>query len=182
VSAFQSLLPLDVHPVPSIDFTHIEHELLARSYINDKTIYGDPIPEIPRSNFWASEDGYAWDMDELAATITSNGGVLRNPLSKQMFTASSIRFIISHPLGKRLGALQLTQEKLKSGVRFQTVEELQGLGDVFDGRPDQSDDQMPNRLAMERFLGYLATLAAAEQGGHRRVESARAEQPSGDGI
>lgn len=57
---------------------HAEHEILHRKYINDETMSFDAISEIPRANFWTSEDGYAWDMEELAAAITSGKGVERN--------------------------------------------------------------------------------------------------------
>lgn len=103
----------------------------------------------------------AGDMDELAQAITSNGGIMRNPLSKQMFTSADIRAIIRHPLGKGLAALQVEQSKLKLGVRPNTVSELDRLAKVL--LEDMSENQIPSRTAVEHFVAYLATLPDSEQ-------------------
>jgi hypothetical protein len=115
--AVTSALPRELQPVASTAQMHIEHELLQRAYICSETMYGDPVSEIPRDRFWVSEDGYPWDMEELAQAITSNGGVMRNPLSRQLFTPSDVKAIVSHRLGKPLAALQLAQSELSKGVR-----------------------------------------------------------------
>ncbi len=44
-------------------FVHTEHELLRRKYHCDETMYGDPVANIPRARFLATEDGYPWDME-----------------------------------------------------------------------------------------------------------------------
>ncbi|KAF2397167.1 hypothetical protein EJ06DRAFT_482544 [Trichodelitschia bisporula] len=140
---------------------HIEHELLGRTYVNDETMLGDPISDIPRTNFYVTEDGYAWDMEELAQAITANSGVMRNPLSKQMFAANDIRAIVQHPLGKALAALQIEQSRLKQGVRDKTIDEMNKLWPVL--LKDQSDNALDSRKATDEFLAYVATLPQAEQ-------------------
>lgn len=105
-----------------------EHEIFHRKYTNDETMTLDPTSDIPRANFWTSEDGYAWDWVELARAITRGKGVMR---SKQMFTRVDIRANVQHPLGKGLQALQVEQSKLKRGVRPQTIDELDRLAKVL---------------------------------------------------
>lgn len=88
---------------------------------------GDLVFDIPRQNFWVTENGYAWDLEELVQAITSNGGVMLNPLSQQMFTTNDIRAIVQHPLGKDLATMAIEQKKLKLGVRPKTIEQLDKL-------------------------------------------------------
>ena len=110
VSSLKALVPEGVKMLVDRALMHAEHELLHRSYVNTETMYGDAVSDILRENFFASEDGYAWDMNELASAITSNKGVMRNPFSKVMFTPADVRNIVQHPLGKRLAALQMDQK------------------------------------------------------------------------
>jgi hypothetical protein len=154
-------LPDDLHNLPQSALMHIEHEELGRTYANSETMYGDDVSEITRANFWASEDGYAWDMEELAAALTCNSGVMRNPLSRQMFTPGDVRAIIAHPLGSRLAAMQVAQDKLSKGVRPATIDQLDQLSAAL--LADQSDDQLSSRYAIDAFLRYNATLPQAEQ-------------------
>jgi len=154
-------LPDNLQDLPRVALMHIEHEELGRTYINTETMYGDDIVDIQRDNFWVSEDGYCWDMEELSACLAVNGGVMRNPLSKQMFTPDDIRSIIAHPLGHRLGAIQLEQAKLCNGVRLDTISQLDKLSGVL--LADQSLDQVTSRVALEDFLQYIATLPRTEQ-------------------
>ena len=107
-----------------------------------------------------TEDGYAWDMEELAQAIAINGGVMRNPLSRQLFTPIDIRAIVQHPLGARLAALQLEQSELSQGVRDKTIDKLDQLAAVL--LADMSTDQVASRQAVEDFLAYVATLPDAE--------------------
>ena len=124
VSSLKALVPEDVKMLVDRALMHAEHELLHRSYVNTETMYGDAVSDISRENFWASEDGYAWDMDELAQAITTNKGVMRNPLSKVMFTTADVRNIVQHPLGKGLAALQMDQSKLKRGLDLRQLMNL----------------------------------------------------------
>lgn len=141
---------------------HIEREHLEKKYVNDETmISGDPISDIPKENFFVSEDNYAWDMDELVQAITAKDGVMRNPLSHQLFTSSDIQTILSHPLGARLKPLQLKQDQLKQGVRPKTIEWVAKVGKIL--LEDQSVDTVPSRNAMDEFLAYVATLPQKEQ-------------------
>ena len=161
VKALKALLPKDLQPIAGFAMMHAEHEILHRNYINDETMAFDAVSDIPRANFWTSEDGYAWDMEELARAITSGKGVMRNPLSKQMFTRADIRAIIQHPLGKGLQALRVEQSKLKRGVRPQTIDEIDRLAKVL--LVDMSEDGKPSHLAVEVFVSYLETLPRGEQ-------------------
>ena len=159
--ALTSALSRELQPVASTAQMHFEHEVLKRTYVCSETMYGDPVSEIPRERFWVSEDGYPWDMEELAMAITSNGGVMRNPLSRQLFTPSDVKAIVSHALGKPLAALQLAQSELSKGVRPQTIDQLANMSKILLG--DDSADQMASRHVIDEFLAYVATLPDAEQ-------------------
>jgi hypothetical protein len=161
VRALTASLPENLQHYASSALMHVEHEVLQRTYVCDETMLGDPISEVPRAHFWVSEDGYAWDMEELAQALASNGGVMRNPLSKKMFTSSDIRAIVQHPLGSRLAALRVEQSKLSKGVRTDTISRLEKLSAVF--LADMSEDQLTSRHALEEFSAYLATLPQSEQ-------------------
>ncbi|KAE8452969.1 hypothetical protein EG329_012156 [Mollisiaceae sp. DMI_Dod_QoI] len=140
---------------------HIEREYLEKQYVNSETMLGDDISDIPKENFFVSEDNYAWDMDELAQAITANDGVMRNPLSKQLFTDSDIRQILAHPLGQRLKPMQLKQNQLKQGVRSATIEWVAKVGKIM--LEDQSVDTAPSRHALDEFQAYVVTLPQSEQ-------------------
>lgn len=159
--ALSAALPPSLKSIPSTALMHIEHEILGRKYQNDETMQFDPVSEIPRANFWVSEDGYAWDMEELAQAITANGGVMRNPFSRTMFTPDDVKSIVDHPLGKSLAALQVEQGQLLQGIRSETIKQLDDLGKVI--LEDQSLDQIPSRHAIDAFLAYCATLPQSEQ-------------------
>jgi hypothetical protein len=143
-------LQSELQDVPQLALMHIEHEKLDRQYHNDESMFGDAISEIPREEFWTSEDGYAWSMDELSQAITSNGGVMRNPLSREMFSTTDIRRIIQHPQGKRLAAMQLEQSKMSKGVRPTTIEHLETMSKTF--LSDMSEDQKASRQVLGKFL------------------------------
>ena len=161
VKALKALLPKSLQPLADLALMHEDHEILHRKYTNNETMTLDPISDIPRAKFWTSEDGYAWDMEELARAIASGKGVMRNPLSKQMFTRADIRAIVQHPLGKGLQALQVEQSKLKRGVRLQTIDELDRLANLLQG--DDSEDGKQSHLAVEAFVSCLETLPDGEQ-------------------
>lgn len=136
----------DLQDHPSLALMHLEHEQLGREYQNQETMLGDAISDIPREDFLASEDGYAWSMDELGQAISSNGGVMRNPLSKEMFSITDIQRIIGHPSGKRLAAMQIEQKMMCKGVRPTTIDHLSQLAKVF--LADMSEDQIASRQAL----------------------------------
>ena len=158
----KTFLPGDLQQLIAKAFMHVEHEVLHRDYVNRETMYGDMVSEIPRTRFWVSEDGYAWDMNELARAIDSNRGVMRNPLSKHMFSPEDVRAIVQHPLGERLKALEVNQRELRRGVRAETVEMLGRLSETL-LRDDEEIGFVPSRRAVEAFRAYLATLPTAEQ-------------------
>jgi hypothetical protein len=162
VSALRAALPQALQNAATEALMHLEHEELGRSYFNSETMYGEDVKDIPRSNFWVSEDGYAWDMDELVQAIKAGNGVMRNPLTKLMFTPGDVRSVLQHPLGKTLGQLELAQnELLERGVRASTIQRLESLSATF--LADQSLDQRESREAMDEWLAYAATLPTAEQ-------------------
>ncbi|KAF2810651.1 uncharacterized protein BDZ99DRAFT_414801 [Mytilinidion resinicola] len=162
VRALAAALPENMQEHPETALMHAEHEILhTRTYVNDETMLGDRVVDIERANFWVTEDGYAWDMDELAQAITANGGIMRNPLSRQMFTPKDIRAIVQHPAGQRLKALAIEQHEMSKGVRPSTIDHLDKLGKVL--LDDQSSDQLPSRHAIDEFMAYCATLPEAEQ-------------------
>lgn len=154
-------LPDGLQQHPSTALMHVEHEELGRTYVNQETMCGDAVADIRRSKFWVSEDGYAWDMEELADCLAANGGVMRNPLSRQKFAEDDVRAIVQHPLGRRLGAMQLEQSRLSQGIRPATITQLDQLSATL--LADQSTDQMASRHALDGFLAYIATLPQAEQ-------------------
>ncbi|WPV22958.1 hypothetical protein CLAFUW4_14679 [Fulvia fulva] len=160
--AIKAALAPELHHFVDDAWMHVEHEILGRKYQNGgQTMLGDLVIAIPRTDFYCSGDGYAWDMAELASAIKANGGVMRNPLSKQLFSADDVRSIIRHPLGKGLAALQLKQKELTSGVRKSTISKLNEMAAVLLG--DQTLDAAASREAVEGFLTYTATLPQAEQ-------------------
>ena len=161
VGALSASLVEELQPYASLALMHIEHEVLGRTYMCTETMLGDPVADIPRSKFWASEDGYAWDMEELVQALKANSGVMRNPLSRQLFTPNDVRAIVSHPLGGSLAALQIEQSKLAQGVRPETIDKLETLAAAL--LADMSLDQVPSRHAIDEFLAYVARLPKAEE-------------------
>ncbi|EME38994.1 hypothetical protein DOTSEDRAFT_181064 [Dothistroma septosporum NZE10] len=160
--ALKAALPGELCHAIDDAWMHTEHEILGRTYQNGRqTMLGDLITAIPRASFYVTEDGYAWDMAELASAIKANGGVMRNPLSKQMFSADDVRAFIRHPLGKGLAALRLKQKELTSGVRRTTVVKVAEMAAVL--LDDQTADAAASREAVEDFLVYTATLPQTEQ-------------------
>jgi hypothetical protein len=154
-TALEVTLPDDLKVHCEVALMHMEHELLGRNYVNTETMYGDEVKDIPRSNFYVTEDNYAWDMEELVAAIEAGSGVLRNPLSKQMFTPKDVKGIYMHPLAKPLAALAIEQKEMSKGVRPETITRMEKLSVIL--LEDQSADTLPSRHAVDEFLGYVAT-------------------------
>lgn len=154
-AALEAALPDELKVHCEIALMHLEHEHLKRNYANTETMYGDDVSDIPRSNFFVTEDNYAWDMDELVAAIKAGSGVLRNPLSKQMFTPKDVTGIYMHPLAKPLAALAVEQKHMSKGVRPETITRMEKLSKIL--LVDQSTDTMPSRHAVDEFLAYVAT-------------------------
>lgn len=159
--ALAATLPKNLAYQAPMALMHAEHEVLQRSYVCKDTMYGDAVADIPRAQFWVSEDSYPWDMSELVAALKSNSGVMRNPLSRMMFTENDVRAIVRHPLGRELIALRVEQRELTKGVRTTTVERLSSLSAVL--LADMTTDQTSSREAVDAFLAYVATLPEAEQ-------------------
>jgi hypothetical protein len=153
--AVQSALPDNLKIYCELALMHMEHEYLKRNYVNTETMLGDEVKDIPRANFYVTEDNYAWDMDELVQAISANNGVLRNPLSKDMFTPKDVKGILLHPLGKPLAALGVEQREMSKGVRAETITQMERLAAIL--LEDQSSDTVPSRVAVDEFLAYIAT-------------------------
>ena len=154
-TVLESALPDDLKVHCELALMHVEHEYLERNYANTETMLGDEVKDIPRANFYVTEDNYAWDMDELVQAITANSGVLRNPLSKEMFTPKDVKGILIHPLGQSLAALAVEQHEMSKGVRIATIEQMEKLSKIL--LEDQSADTVPSRKAVDEFLAYIAT-------------------------
>lgn len=154
-TALESALPDEMKVHCELALMHIEHENLERNYANTETMLGDEVKDITRENFYVTEDNYAWDMGELVQAIKANSGVLRNPLSKEMFTPKDVKGILTHPLGKPLAALAVEQHEMSKGVRLATIEQMEKLSKIL--LEDQSADTMPSRKAVDEFLAYIAT-------------------------
>jgi len=161
VKALKGSLPEPLHVLADTALMYVEHDLLGRDYVNTETMLEDEVSDISRVNCWVTEDDYAWIMEELAQAITSNAGMMRNPLSKQIFTRADIGAIVQYPPGRGLGALQVVQSKLKRGIRPKTIEQLDKLARLL--VEDITEDQMPSHPAVEVFVSYLATLPSSEQ-------------------
>ncbi|KAJ4287653.1 hypothetical protein N0V90_012356 [Kalmusia sp. IMI 367209] len=160
--ALSALLPSNLRIHCDLALMHTEHEHLSRTYANSETMVELlPIKTIARENFYVTEDNYAWDMSELAGYIAANGGTMRNPLSKNMFTPADVRGILHHAQGRRLAALQVEQHDLSRGVRPETIAQMENLGNVLLGEEDR--DQKRSRHAVDEFLAYVATLPEREQ-------------------
>ncbi|KAE8858948.1 hypothetical protein PTNB73_08428 [Pyrenophora teres f. teres] len=144
-----------------IAFMHFEHERLAKNYVNDEIMLGDTVKNIPRTEFFVTEDNYAWSMDELVQAIKANSGVFRNPLSREMFTSKYVKSILTHPMGSPLAALHVEQAALSKGVQMETIEHMEILAETL--LADHSSDTIPSRTAAEEFLLYVATLPNFEQ-------------------
>jgi hypothetical protein len=157
----EAALPESMQQFSTAAFAHIEREYLRKKYINSETMLGDRIENIPKRNFFVSEDNYAWDMEELAQAIASNDGVMRNPLSRKMFSESDIRMILAHPLGQRLKPLQVAQSQLKKGVRPATIDQIEKLGRVM--LAIQGLDTATCLEAMDEFQAYVTTIPQPEQ-------------------
>jgi hypothetical protein len=157
----EAALPESMQQFSTAALTHIEREYLRKKYVNSETMLDNRIEDIPKRNFFVSEDNYAWDMEELAQAIASNDGVMRNPLSRQMFSESDIRMMLTHPLGQRLKPLQVAQSQLKKGVRPATIDRIEKLGRIM--LADQSADAAPCREAIDEFQAYVATIPELEQ-------------------
>lgn len=159
--AIKAALPEKLQSQASFALMHVEHEVLKRSYCVTGTMLGDPIHDIPRKDFFVSDDGSPWDLDELSQALVSNGGVMRNPISKDLFTPDDIRTIVSHPSGKKLAAMQIRQDELSQGIRPTTIEKLDKLSKTI--LADMEDDALASRKAVDELLAYMATLPDTEQ-------------------
>ena len=157
----EAALPESMQKFSAAALTHIEREHLQKEYINSETMFGDRIEDIPKQNFFVSEDNYVWDIDQLAQAIAANDGVMRNPLSRKMFSETDIRMILAHPLGQRLKLLQQAQSQLKKGVRPATIGWIEKLGCIMVA--EETVDAAPSREAMDEFLAFVATIPETEQ-------------------
>ncbi|KAG9240632.1 hypothetical protein BJ878DRAFT_560323 [Calycina marina] len=141
--------------------THTEHGPFLKYISGDITMLGDTVTDTSKQNFWVKEDGYAWDLEELIQAIRINGGIMRNPMTKQMFTTNDIKAIVTHPLGKKLDAVDIEQKKLKLGMRPAMIDALDKLQTAL--MEDQNVDRILFRHAVDSFMAFMVTLPADEQ-------------------
>jgi hypothetical protein len=155
MDALQAALPDELKVHCELALMHVEHESFQRNYANSETMLGDEVKDIPRAVFYVTEDNYAWNMEELVQAITVNKGVMRNPLSREMFTPKDVRGILLHPLATSLAALAVEQHEMSKGVRVETVVRMEALARIL--LEDQTADTLPSRKAVDEFLVYIAT-------------------------
>ncbi|KAK3939275.1 hypothetical protein QBC46DRAFT_355165 [Diplogelasinospora grovesii] len=118
----ESALPTDSARLVGLGVIHFEHENrisgVGKRYVNDHTfIQKLRVEDIPRNRFMATDDGYAWDMRELAGELeritedaavafagspTEEKAVLRNPVTQIGFSPADVERIRGHPLAGRL--------------------------------------------------------------------------------
>lgn len=143
-------------------FQAVERDQLQKRYENSKTLVNqDPISEISPQNFFVTEDNYAWDLEELVQCISTNGGVMRNPLSRHLFSDADIHAILAHPLGHRLRQMREAQDQMRGEFRLATIDWIEKLGSIM--LADQSNDASPSLKAIDEFLAYAATLPDDER-------------------
>ncbi|OAG10840.1 uncharacterized protein CC84DRAFT_1173176 [Paraphaeosphaeria sporulosa] len=130
------------NPLRAWLFMHAEHENLRR-----------------RLN--VTETNYAWDLSEPVQAITANGGVMRNPLGRDMFTPKDGRRILMSPHGKPLDQIQARQPEYSQGVSPETIQRLEELADVMLGEEER--DQMTSRREIGDFQAYFTTLLDRKQ-------------------
>ena len=80
VKALKTNLPENLHVHADSAQMHVEHEILHRVYIVTETMYGDPVVDIPRSNFLVTEGTTLLSFSNFQAQI---GGY--NPLTLPHF-------------------------------------------------------------------------------------------------
>ncbi|EPE07987.1 hypothetical protein F503_00770 [Ophiostoma piceae UAMH 11346] len=141
----------------------VEHQLLdfGKKYANDKTMLLDDVSAIRPENLLVTSDNYAWDMAELADALAVNSAVMRNPLTRDMFSEEDVRQILNHPLGQRLRPMAVEQSQLKRGVRADTIDHMDKLSRVM--LEDQSAHATPTIEAIDVFMAYYHTLPEEEK-------------------
>ncbi len=96
----------------------------------------------------------------MAKAIKSNARIMRNSLSKQMFTTDDIRAILQHSLGQCLATLQIEQNRLPLGIRPKIMDELRNVATIL--LADMSEDQLKSRESLDDFAEFLATLPSTK--------------------
>lgn len=151
-----------------VGFMNIERDKLNRHYANDSTmLLLLPLDTIPRRDFYVTEDNHAWDISELCQAISVNGGVMRNPLTGNLFTSRDIRALLMSPHGTSLAALRVEQHELSQGVREQTIAKMERLSKTMLAEPGR--DWKQSRAEIEEFQAYVATCKVFHVLVHTRV-------------
>lgn len=156
LSALKTSLPSRLQPQCDLAWVHIERVHFTKSYANDTTmLLLEPLSTIPRETFFVTEDNWAWDLAELAQAITAQGGIMRNPMTGEMFTPNDIRGILAHPQGKHLAAIHVAQEKMFQGVRQETINRMEALAEIMEG--EQGNMWKDSWEEIMGFQAYIAT-------------------------
>ncbi|KJR82201.1 uncharacterized protein SPSK_03271 [Sporothrix schenckii 1099-18] len=158
-----AMLPAGLEDLGRTAMMLVEHQLIdhGKKYANDKTMLFEDVADIPVANLLVTSDNYAWDMSELADALAVNSGVMRNPITRDMFSEEDVRQILNHPLGERLRPMALEQSELKRGVRSTTIDRMAHLSKVM--LEDQSAHATPTIEAIDIFMAYFHTLPDAEK-------------------
>jgi hypothetical protein len=160
-------LPTGFKKYPDHALMHIDHEEFRREYKNETTLVSlEPVQDISREKFLCTEnDGYAWDLDELVATIGPNG-VVRNPYTKAMFSERDQRRIFEHEIGKQLQLSKITQNELLKSISVDTANQLNALGKILLSDIDESQTgevAKRSRHGLWDLIKHMRTLPQQEQ-------------------
>ncbi|EMR66898.1 hypothetical protein UCREL1_6110 [Eutypa lata UCREL1] len=91
----EAALPPSAVPALEAAMTHVERKKLQKRYANTTTMCGDAIEDIPRENFYVSEDNHAWDMEELVGWLTTREGAMTSRRSDAL--CWTIRALMRRP-------------------------------------------------------------------------------------
>ncbi|KAH8676464.1 hypothetical protein BGZ60DRAFT_556046 [Tricladium varicosporioides] len=163
IYVFNAVLPDELQKLTPTALMHLEHEEFGKSYVNKQTMLKLPIAQIPRENFWETEDGFAWKMDELEQALIANNGEMRNPINHRMFSNRDVQAISSHPMTKRLNVSHQTRPDMRtpsSGSMEETINKLEKLANTM--ILDISPDRLPTWKGLEELLAYLSRLQKPE--------------------
>jgi hypothetical protein len=146
---------------------HLEHEVCGRIYRSNgedvlETMTTDAVADIPRPNFFVTEDGYPWDMDELVQAIVAANGLYVNPMTKAAFTTRDVENILAHAAAAPLRQMHAAQAQLSPGGLSQaTAAALHLVATTC--LQDDSEQFAPSFHALDIFLNTTVTLCAQEQ-------------------
>ncbi|HET6347402.1 MAG TPA: hypothetical protein VFH51_20900, partial [Myxococcota bacterium] len=132
-------------------------------YHNDTTMLGDELQDLPASLLFTTEDGYAFDVDELVDLIEEKG-VMRNPWTGKDLSEADIGSLVLHPSGAgvRVSALVGENDAMKARLSAATGAMLQDLATVLLSEPT-TGAMASSTGAVAGFSEYVKGLPRSEQ-------------------